>query len=317
MTGTRPVTGGGAETGAPTEAGRRTVADRRTAPGGRLRVPRPVVPHPVVLLRWSRAGVLGMVAVTTLLYLVVANRAGEQLAAANRTSTALEHIRSAHDQALVAGAVLRAVSRTGAIDLTGTSTAFATATARVSSQLTSATAGNAAGQQGLSHIQFVQGQLATCVRLADTAVLDGQAGLDRALDALDDAPERDGGHPVPFTGGLTRSLTDLQDLEETAYHHQLHSGWRSPGLLWPLFMAPAAVMLLLVCASGRLVVRRFRRWPSWAFPAALLADASVGVLMCVTRPPTAALVLPVLAAAGALAHLAYRPRLAEYRFPRS
>ncbi|MFD9395266.1 hypothetical protein ACFWBB_32405 [Streptomyces sp. NPDC060000] len=280
--------------------------------GVRLRVP-----HPIVVLRWLRAGVLGMVAVTALLYLVVANRAGEQIAAADRTETAVRHIQAAYEQAGKANEALDAVSGIGAIGLTGTGTDFANATARVSSHLTSATEGNEAGERGLSHIQFVQGQLATCVLLANTAVLDGAPGVARARDALDDAPEYDGRDPVPFTGGLRQSLRDLEELENEAKKDQLRSGWRDPGLLWPLFIGPLAVMLLLVCATGFIVAHRFRRYPSPALAVAVLATASVGVAMCTTAPLTVAVALPVLATAGALAYLAYRPRLAEYRFPRS
>ncbi|MFC4502377.1 MULTISPECIES: hypothetical protein [Streptomyces] len=278
---------------------------------------RPRLPHPIVVLRWLRAGVLGMVAVTALLYLVVANRAGEQITAAQRTTKAIQHIRAAYDQAGKADDALDAVSGTGALDLIGTGADFANATARVSSHLTSATEGNAAGERGLSHIQFVQGQLATCVQMANTAVLDGAPALAKAGDALDDAREYDGRDPVPFTGGLRQSLRDLEMLEAAARHDQLRSDWRDPGLLWPLFIGPAAVMLLLVCATGGIVARRFRRYPSPALVVALLATASIGVTMCTTDPLSAAIALPVLAAAGALAYLAYRPRLAEYRFPRS
>ncbi|MBA2813026.1 hypothetical protein E0500_038350 [Streptomyces sp. KM273126] len=274
--------------------------------GVRLRVP-----HPVVVLRWLRAGVLGMVAVTALLYLVVANQAGEQIAAAERTNTAIRHIRDAHDQARKADEALDAASRTGAIDLIGTGADFANATARVSSHLTSATEGNAAGQRGLSHIQFVQGQLATCVQMANTA------GVARARDALNDEPEKDGKNTVPFTGGLRQSLEDLEELEVEARHDQLRSGWRNPRLLWPLFIGPVTVLLLLVCATGYLVAHHFRRYPSPALVAALAVTASIGITMCTTDPPAMAIALPVLAAAGALAYLAYRPRLTEYRFPRS
>ncbi|QBJ93239.1 hypothetical protein D0Z67_25100 [Streptomyces seoulensis] len=277
---------------------------------------RPRMPHTVVLLRWLRAGTLGMVAVTALLYLVVANGAEEQIAAADRTTTAIRHIGAAYDQAGAADSALEAVSRTGAIDLIGTSGDFANATARVSSHLTSATEGNAAGEQGLSHIQFVQGQLTTCVQSANTAVLDGSPGLDRARAALDDAPEYDGRRPVPFTGGLKQSLRDLKALEAEARDHQRGSGWRDPGLLRPLFLAPLAVMLLLTGVTGRLVVHRFRRYPGPALVLAPLVTASISIPMCTINPPDVSIALPVLAAAGALGYLAYRPRLAEYRFPR-
>lgn len=280
---------------------------------------RPRVPHPIVVLRWLRVGVLGMVAVTALLYLVVANRAGEQLAAAEHTQDAIDHIRDASDQAEKAMVALEAVNKIDAVavDLTGTGADFANATARMSSHLTSATEGNGAGQQGLSHIQFVQGQLATWVQTANAAVLDGVPGVKPAQDALEGPPEYDGRPPIPFTGGLSHSLSDLEKLEDDAKEDQLRSGWRDPDLLRPLFMGPLAVMLLLVCATGYVVAHRFRRYPSPALVVALLATASIGVTMCATDPLTTAIALPVLAAAGALAYLAYRPRLAEYRFPRS
>lgn len=275
------------------------------------------VPHPIVLLRWLRASMLTVVAVTALLYLVVANRAGEQIAAAHRTTTAIRHIGAAYEQAGKADDALDAVSGIGAVALTGTGGDFANATTRVTSHLTSATEGNAAGEQGLSHIQFVQGQLSTCVQAANRAVLDGASGVARARDALDDAPEYDGKEPVPFTGGLRQSLRDLEELEAEARRDQLRSGWRDPALLWPLFIAPVTVMLVLVCATGYIVARRYRRYPSPALVLALSATASVGVAMCTTDPLAAGIALPVLAAAGALTYLAYRPRLAEYRFPRS
>ncbi|MFD6027992.1 hypothetical protein [Streptomyces griseoluteus] len=274
------------------------------------------MPHTVVLLRWLRAGLLTMVAVTALLYLVVANGAEEQIAAADRTTTAIRHIGEAYDEAGAADTALKAVSRTGAIDLIGTSGDFANATARVSSHLTSATEGNAAGEQGLSHIQFVQGQLTTCVQSANTAVLDGRPGLDRARDALDDEPEYDGGDPVPFTGGLKQSLMDLKALEADARDRQGNSGWRDPALLRTLFLGPLAVMLLLAGVTGRLIVHRFRRHPGPALLLAPLVTASISVPMCTMNPPSVAIALPALAAAGALGYLAYRPRLAEYRFPR-
>ncbi|WP_328557787.1 MULTISPECIES: hypothetical protein [unclassified Streptomyces] len=275
------------------------------------------VPHPIVVLRWLRTGVLGMVAVMALLCLVVANRAGEEIAAAHRTTTAIQHIGAAYDEAGKADDALRAVSRTGAIDLTGTGDDFADAAARVTSHLTSATEGNAAGERGLSHLQFVQGQLAMCVRMANPAVLDGEPALAMARAALDDAPEYDGRDPVPFTGGLRQSLRDLQELEVQARHDQLRSGWRDPRLLWPLFMGPAAVVLLLIGTTGHMVARHFRRYPGPALIGVPPATASIGVAMCTTDPLTPAIALPVLATAGVLAYLAYRPRLAEYRFPHS
>jgi hypothetical protein len=276
--------------------------------------------HPVVVLRWLRAGLLGVLAVTTLLCLVVEDRAGDQIAASHRTKGAMRDIDQAHEQAVKAEAALMAVSRIEdpvSIALTGTGADFANAAARISSHLTSATEGNGAGRRGLSHIQFVQGQLATSVQLANAAVLDGAPAVVTVCKALRAPREHEGRGAVRFTGGLEQSLQDLHEVESDAEKAQLESGWRDRRLLWPLFMAPLTVMLLLVCATGRIVVRRFRRYPSPALALALLATASVDVLMCVYRPLEVAIALPVLAAAGALTYLAYRPRLAEYRFPRS
>ncbi|MCQ9183389.1 hypothetical protein KMT30_30960 [Streptomyces sp. IBSBF 2953] len=276
--------------------------------------------HPVVVLRRLRAGVLAVLAVTTLLCLVAADRAEEQIDASRRTQEAVDDIRQAHEQATRARAALEAVSRIEdpvSISLTGAGADFANAAARISSHLTSATEGNGAGKRGLSHIQFVQGQLATSVQMANAAVLDGAQAVGKVGESLHAEREHPGGESVRFTGGLEQSLLDLQQVESDAKQVQLDSDWRDRRLLWPLFMTPLAVMLLLVCATGRIVARRFRRYPSPALVLVLPATASVDVLMCVLRPLNVAVALPVLAAAGALTYLAYRPRLAEYRFPRS
>ncbi|MFG2571544.1 hypothetical protein [Streptomyces sp. NPDC048481] len=280
---------------------------------------RPRPSHPVVVLRRLRAAVLGVLAVTTLLCLVVEDRAGDQMAASERTRGAMDDLLRAHEQAVRARTALDAVARVRdpvSIALTGTGADFANAAARISSHLTSATEGNGAGKRGLSHIQFVQGQLATTVKMANAAVLDGAPAVGKVGEALRAGPERAGKRPVRFTGGLEQSLLDLRQVESDAREVQLDSDWRDHRLLWPLFMTPLAVLLLLVRATGRVVARRFRRYPSPALALALSATATVDVLMCVLRPLDAVIALPVLAAAGALAHLAYRPRLAEYRFPR-
>ncbi|MCQ9135227.1 MULTISPECIES: hypothetical protein [Streptomyces] len=283
--------------------------------GGR---PRPS--HPVVVLRRLRAGVWGVLAATTLLCLVAEDRAADQIAAAARTERAVEDIDAAHAEALTATSALvqlSAIKDPVSIALTGTGADFANAAARISSHLTSATEGNGAGSRGLSHIQFVQGQLATSVKSANAAVLDGAPAVRDVVLALREGPQPEGADPVRFTGGLQQSLLDLRDVESDARTVQLRSHWRDGRLLWPLFMTPLAVMLLLVWATGRVIARRFRRYPGPALVLALSATASVDVLMCVLRPLDTAIALPVLAAAGALTYLAYRPRLAEYRFPRS
>jgi hypothetical protein len=284
----------------------------------------------VVVLRWLRAGVLAMVAMTALLYVMVSTQAGDQVTAGERTDEAIRDIARAQTQAGKADDALAYVSETDAAHLIGTGAGFTNATARVSSLLTSATEGNAAGQRGLNHIQFVQGQLTTCVQLANTAVRDGSS-MDKAREELTRARQKGSDDKaVAFTGGLRASLVDLEVLQKEAVDEQRASRWLNPALFWPLLIGPAVVMLALVVATCRIVARHYRQYPSPALALAWPATAAVGIatgfLCSLDRsgradPPAPdeamAIMLPLLAAAGALAYLAYRPRLAEYRFPRS
>ncbi|MDX3246962.1 hypothetical protein [Streptomyces sp. ME18-1-4] len=294
--------------------------------------------HPVRVLRWLRAGVITMVLATALLYLLVSTRAGDQLAAARRTGGAIEDIVQARDTAVAADKALAKAADTGQVTLIGTGTEFANDTARVNTLVTSAAEGNAAGKRGQAQFQFIQGQLTTCVQLANTAVRDyarsGRAGLTAARQALTAPNAREPGtdEPIPGTGGLKASLTDLENMQRQALDAQRESHWLSPAYVWSLLVGPAAVLLLCVLATGRIVVRRFRRRVSPQLVLAPAATAAVGItasLLCrhdaqaLSRHPlighwlTTTLALGLLAAAAALAYLGYRPRLAEYRFPRS
>lgn len=296
--------------------------------------------HPTTVLRWLRAGVLAAVAVTALLSFVVMTQADRQIAAAQRTNEAIGFIKTAHSEARVADAALTSVFETGQVSLIGTGSAFSNHIARVYTNVTSAAEGNAAGKPGLTQIQFVQGQLTTCLRLADAAVRDyartGQDGVRAAHNALTDDRERDPGNqqPIPGTGGLTASLDDLKATEQKALDEQGHSRWLDPAYVWPLLVGPAATMLLLVLATGYVLAQHFRRYLGLRLPLALLATTAVGigsgtVVLTdldqqhlaehpLTRTPvTLTLALALLATAAALTYLAYRSRLAEYRFPRS
>ncbi|MEV6008346.1 hypothetical protein AB0M29_16210 [Streptomyces sp. NPDC051976] len=325
-----------------------TGADRprrtpRGAPAGwrtRLRAA-----HPTVVLRWLRAGVLASVVVTALLYLVVSVRAGDQIAAARRTDRAIGDITTARADAQAADVALVRAFTSRQVPLIGTSKDFDNRTARVSTDVTSATEGNAAGVRGLQWLGYVQNQLANCRSRADIAVLDyARAGdpseqtasliVQAAHHALTDARQRDRetGLPIPGTGGLTASLDDLRTVEADALAGQRDSLWLAPACVWPLLVGPSAVMLLLVLATRRVVNGHFRRYLDPRLPLALLATTAVGVVTAVLvggdahrlaahplagHPVTLALSLVALAGAGVLAYLAYRPRLAEYRFPRS
>ncbi|MEV0774985.1 hypothetical protein [Streptomyces sp. NPDC050428] len=294
--------------------------------------------HPTTVLRWLRAGVVAMVAATALLYLVVSTEAEQQLAAARRTDAAIKDIKTAQDAAGKAGSALKSAFVSEQVSLIGTGTDFANHTASVSTHVTSAAEGNAAGERGRTQIQFVQGQLTTCLQLADTAVRDyartGVQGMNAAHEALTDPRELnpDTGLPIAGTGGLVASLNDLRTTEEEAQAQQRKSLWLDPAYVYPLLVGPAAVMMLLVLATGHVVARHFRRYVSPLLLVALLATASAGVATAVRstldardlaehplarHPLTLTLALASLATAAVLAHLAYSPRLAEYRFPRS
>ncbi|MFE3588317.1 hypothetical protein ACFXOY_12400 [Streptomyces niveus] len=295
------------------------------------------------MLRWLRAGVVAMVAVTALLYQVVSTEAEQQMAAARSTDAAIEDIETAHEAARKADSALLKAFESEQVSLIGTGTAFANHTASVSTHITSAAEGNAAGERGQTQIQFVQGQLTTCLQLADTAVRDyartGKQGMNAAREALTHRRELnpDTGLPIAGTGGLVASLSDLLTTEEKARAQQLDSLWLNPAYMYPLLVGPAAVMTLLVLATGHIVARHFRRYVSPLLLVALLATVSAGVTTAVfsaadahqlvehplardplaRHPLTLSLALASLATAAVLAHLSYGPRLAEYRFPRS
>ncbi|WNM34427.1 hypothetical protein RKE30_30715 [Streptomyces sp. Li-HN-5-11] len=308
---------------------------RVTAAGWRARLR---ATHPTTVLRWLRAGVLAMVLVTALLYLLVSAQAGRQIAAAKRTDAAIRDLHDAQGEAAKADEALVTATGTGEVALIGTGSEFANATARVYSLVTSATEGNADGQQGMIQIQFVQHQLTTYVQQANDAVRDydrsGAAGLNAARQALTALPERDRetGEVIPYTGGLMASLADLEQQQRDALDRQRNSNWLDPAHVWSLLVGPTVVMLLCVLATGYVVARHFRRYLGPRLPLALLGTAAVGATTSVlcryaagrltgstpfAAPATTGIALAVLAAAGVLAWRGYRSRLVEYRFPRS
>ncbi|WP_158751448.1 hypothetical protein [Streptomyces bicolor] len=281
--------------------------------------------HPIVVLRWLRAGLLGMVALTALLYVVVANRAGDQADAVGRTDEAIEDIVAAQRYADRAKDALNAAIDANAENLIGPGSDFANRTTQVSTLLTSAAEGNADKDDGLRDFQFVQGQLSTCMQLANRVVSEGPKCMSAAHAVVTDKASKTGKDRkvrVQFTGGLIQSLHDLEVNEAKALAQQREARWLNPHLLWPLLTVPAAVMLLLVCASGYVVARHFRQYPSPALVLALALTASVAITTCLrcrdggADGGVMAIMLPLLAVAGALTYLGFQPRLAEYRFPR-
>ncbi|WP_345015972.1 hypothetical protein [Streptomyces shaanxiensis] len=276
-----------------------------------------------MVLRWLRAGMLGMVALTALLYVVVANRAGDQAEAVRRTHESIEDIVAAQEHADKAMNALGVAIRADAETLIGPGSDFTNRTTQVSTLLTSAAEGNANKDEGLRDFQFVQGQLTTCVQLANRVASAGQKCMSAPHALVPDKKTKDprDKNKVDFTGGLIQSLNDLAVNERTALEQQGRTHWLNPHVLWPLLTVPVAVMLLLVCGTGYVVAHHFRQYPSPALGLALLLTASVAVTTCLRcRDGGAdewvmAIMLPLLVAAGALTYLGFKHRLAEYRFP--
>src|SRR5262249_52490488 len=148
--------------------------------------------HPARALRWLRNGVLAAVAAAALLYLLVAIEARHQITAAKRAEQAISYISKASKAAFDAQASLSNAFELEDVTLIGTGAAFADDTAQVNTDVTLAAESNVAGAEGRTQIQFVQGQLTTCIQLAETAVHDyGSPGADlAALHALTDGDEQ-------------------------------------------------------------------------------------------------------------------------------
>ncbi len=294
--------------------------------------------HPVVVLRWTRAGMLAMVCAVAVVYILVATDGTREITDARRVDAAVHDIRAARVAAQSANGSLDTAARTGQLQIIGTGTGFTNATARISTLLTSAAEGNAAGAAGLAQFQFVQGQLTDCVQQAAAAVRDYPGNRAYAMDAaratLEAKPMRDPDtdEPIPGTGGVLASLNDLERLQQSGLDEQRDEGWLDPVQLWVLTCAPLFVMLALTLLTAVILFRHFHRHIGRLLPAALAVTTAV-TLACafltgwdegrLAAHPTAgaplvmAFTLLALTGSGVLVHFAYRPRLAEYRFPRS
>ncbi|MEU6844257.1 hypothetical protein ABZ930_20550 [Streptomyces sp. NPDC046716] len=293
--------------------------------------------HPVRLLRLLRAGMLVMVCATAVVYLVTATQGGQEVATVRQSRAAGVQLEDAREAVHSADVHLENATGTDQFELTGPGADFENTTARIGTLLTAAAQGNAAGATGRAQFQFVQWQLLVCRQLVNTAVTDfphnGKPGVDSARATLTAArlKDPDTGREVPGTGGLLASIEDLQNLQNAGLARQHDAGWLDPVQLWSLSLAPSAVMLFLFGATARILVSHFRR-PVGGYLVATLGvtvavtAVSVGLTMAdearLTAHPVAghpavmAFVLLALVVAGVLNHLAYRPRLAEYRYPR-
>jgi len=277
--------------------------------------------HPVDVLRWLRNGVLLGVAAAALLYLWVAIQAGSDIAAARRTQQAIADIGKAGNAVTDAKNALNNAFSHEDVTLVGTGSDFVNQITQVNKYLTLAAEGNAAGAEGTGEIQYVQNQLASYLQLSETAVRDyalgrplGRAGLLYAVGAA---------------GDVQSAIAGLSKAEQTALDAQRSAWTLDPGTFWSALLGPVIGMVLLVAATANIVARHFRRhvsrrlWGSLLMTAATMvtaglfnsADArSLSADPWAGHPATMAFALTLLLAAAVLAQLAYRPRLAEYRF---
>jgi hypothetical protein len=277
--------------------------------------------HPVRVLRWLRNGVLLSVLATALLYLWVAAQASNDIAGARQTQQAITYIGDAGGAATNAGAALNDAFSHEDVTLVGTGSEFVTQINQVSKYLTLAAEGNAAGTEGTSEIQYVQNQLVSYLQLSENAVRDYSQGP--ALAAADETYASGG------QGDVLSAILDLRVTEHSALETQRSAWALDPGTFWWALLGPVIAMLLLVAATANVLARHFRRHVSPLLWGSLLITAATMVTLgflnsgdargLAPHPLAGALAtrivaLVLLLAAAVLAHLAYRPRLAEYRF---
>jgi hypothetical protein len=277
--------------------------------------------HPVRVLRWLRNGMLLAVAAAALLYVWVATQAGHDIDAARRTSQGIGYIDKAAAAARASAAALSYTTATEDVTLTGTGGTYITQVTQVDKYLALVAEDNAAGAAGTSQIQFVQGQLGSYLNMSETAIRDYGAGGD-----LGPAGQ---GYASGTESDLLSALTNLKTIEQNARSDQRGAWPLDPGTFWWVLLGPVIAVLLLAGATAYVLARHFRRhvgprlWGSllitagtvitvgflnWHDEQYLVADQRAG------HPVTLSAALLLLLAAAVLAYLAYRPRLAEYRF---
>ncbi len=283
--------------------------------------------HPVRVLRWLRNGMLLTVAAAALLYVWVVIQAGHDINAARRTGQGIGYIGQAVTAVQAAGTALSHTSATEDVTLTGIGKGYITQVGLVEEYLTLVTADNAAGTEGTSQLQFVQGQFAEWLGLSAAAVNDYSAGgyLGQAGQLAASGGQGQSG----AQGDLVSALGDLKTIEQQALDAQRHAWPLDPGTFWWVLLGPVIGGLLLAGATAYVLARHFRRSAGRWLWASLLITAAVMITVgflngddeqelaanpWAGHPVTLTAALLLLLAAGILAYLAYRPRLAEYQF---
>ena len=264
---------------------------------------------------------------TALLCLWVASQASNDIGTALRTSQAVMDIVMAETAASNANTALGAAFANEVVTLTGTGSGYIVYVNEVSSDLTLAAEDNGAGQQGTSNIQYVQAQVQTYLSLSENARNDYGAAIGGPR--LGKAAE---GYAASSNMDLTTALSNLQEIEVSALRAQRGAWPLDPGAFWWALLGPVAGMVLLTAATAHVLARYFRRHLSrWLWDSLLVTAATaVGVGAFnwsderhlsqdpwAGHPATLTCALLLFLLAVVLAQLAYRPRLAEYRFESS
>jgi hypothetical protein len=283
--------------------------------------------HPVSVLRWLRNGVLLCVLAAALLYLWVATAAGSDIGTANQTRQAIMDIKSADRAAMSADTALDTALTTEDVTLTGAGSLYVNDIDEVSKYLTLAAEGNAAGQEGTSGIQYVQDDLQIYLSLSENAVTDYAVPVGRRR--LARAAEK---YASSSNGDLTSVLKNLEVTEQAAFGGQCGAWPLDPVVFWWVLLGPVIGQVLLTMATAHVLARHFRRHLSrWLWGSLLMATATVVTVGFFNwnderhlsadpwagHPATMVSALLLFLLAAVLAHLAYRPRLAEYRFESS
>ena len=296
--------------------------------------------HPVTVLRWLRNGVLLSLAAAALLYLWVAIQARHEIAAVHRTQQAIVHTEDARSTAASAQHALQAAFKSEDVTLTGTGTDYVNKITQVNKDLTLAAEDNAAGSEGTSQIQYVSGELESYLELSESAVLDYSLSQPFGLDTETYASGGESNLRSALGQAQTcQQLTRLEQggsapvglapTEENALCVQRSAWPLDPGTFWWALLGPVIGVLLLVTATAYVLARHFRRHLSRWLWGALLTTAAVSITVGIfnvvderhlsgtqlaSYPATITVALLLFLAAGVQAYLAYRPRLAEYRF---
>lgn len=278
--------------------------------------------HHANVLRWLRNGVVLCTLAAAPLYLWVAIQAGHDIAAAHRTNDAMNNIDLASTAVKSADSALKTTFEHEDINLIGTGSDYLNDITQVSKNLTLAAEGNDADA---NTTRDAQDELATYLTLSENAVRDY-------------ATDTSSGHRLGLAAEsyasssettLGSTLGELQQSEQAAFQAQRGAWAIDPRAFWWALLGPVIAVTVLMAATAYVLARHFRRRVSPWLWSSLLTLAATAVTVGLfnwnderhlyTKPWAGNLATLIAAPAlfvlaAIFAYLAYRLRLAEYRF---